>query len=321
MADRSNQLTLRRVGAAIERDPAVGRVETPRASANGRAAELTVDLRVNPESDVARHAIARLRSTLPTVIHGAQAKVGGTTATLDDFDKLVARSLWKIILFVLAFSFVVLVVLLRSIVLPIKAVLMNILSVTAAYGVLVAALQWGWLHPLGLEKTSTINTITPPLVLVVAFGLSMDYEVFLLSRIRERYLATGDNTRAVSEGLASSAGTITSAALIMVAVFLSFVSARLPNVQQIGLASAFVIAADATIVRLVLVPGAMKLLGKWNWWLPRPIARILPAVSLERVRVQRRFAATPTYANAGNGAGSVDEQAQEVAVGDTAQRR
>jgi hypothetical protein len=152
--------------------------------------------------------------------------------------------------------------------LPLKAVLMNLLSVGAAYGVLTLAF-------------GEIDAITPPLILAVVFGLSMDYEVFLLSRIRERYNATGDTNRAVAEGLSSSARTISSAAVIMVAVFMVFVATGLPSIQQIGLGNAVAIAVDATIVRLALVPAAMKLLGKWNWWLPRPLGRILPEVNFE----------------------------------------
>src|SRR5688500_19221761 len=131
--------------------------------------------------------------------------------------------MWKILLFVLAFSYVVLFVLLRSVLLPLKAVLMNLLSVGAAYGVLVAIFQYGWIDGfLGFESLGYINTMTPPLLLAIVFGLSMDYEVFLLSRIRERYEATGDNRLAVAQGLARSAATISSAALIMVAVFAVF---------------------------------------------------------------------------------------------------
>jgi len=139
--------------------------------------------------------------------------------------------------------------------------------------------QWGWLKFLGLPQASAVDTITPALVLAIAFGLSMDYEVFLLSRIRERYEATGDTSRAVAEALSTSAATISSAALIMVAVFLAFVSAGIPSIQRIGFALAVVIALDATLVRLVLVPAAMKLLGDWNWWLPGPIARRLEPVA------------------------------------------
>lgn len=291
--ERSNQVALRRVKATIQRDPGVAGVTGVRFSESGRSALLRVALRMSPDSDAARHAVVRLRTNLAaTTGDSAEARVGGTTAVSYDFDRLVAGSLWKIILFVLAFSFVVLVILLRSIVLPLKAVVMNILSVTAAYGVLVGVFQWGWLEWLGLETTETISTFVPPLVLVISFGLSMDYEVFLLSRIRERYAATGDNHRAVAEGLASSAGTITSAAVIMVVVLLSFLSVGLPGVKQIGLAAAVAIAVDATIVRLVLVPAAMQLLGGWNWWLPDSLARFLPRTNFEELAQT----VTPSYA-------------------------
>jgi uncharacterized membrane protein YdfJ with MMPL/SSD domain len=143
--------------------------------------------------------------------------------------------------------------------------------------------QWGWADAVfgtNLE-TGSIQTLTPPLVLAVVFGLSMDYEVFLLGRIRERYDATGDTRRAVAEGLQTSARTITSAALIMVAVFAVFVWTGVPSIQEIGLGCAVAIGVDATIVRLVLVPAAMELLGRWNWWVPAPLRRVLPARGLE----------------------------------------
>ena len=194
--------------------------------------------------------------------------MGGTTATQEDFRSTVSGSMWKIVLFVLGLSFVLLLILLRSVILPLKAVVMNLLSVGAAYGVLTLAF-------------GEIEAVTPPLILAIVFGLSMDYEVFLHSRIRERYDATGDTREAVAEGLASSARTISSAALIMVAVFMIFVGTGLPSVQQIGLGAAVAIAVDATIVLLALVPAAMQLLGRWNWWLPRPLARILPEVNFE----------------------------------------
>jgi RND superfamily putative drug exporter len=145
---------------------------------------------------------------------------------------------------------------------------MNLLSVGAAYGVLT--LVFG-----------RLDILTPPLVLAVVFGLSMDYEVFLLSRIRERFQATGDTRRAVAEGLAASARTISSAALIMVAVFAVFVGTGVPSVKELGLGCAVAIGVDATLVRLVLVPAAMELLGRWNWWLPRWLDRLLPRLDLE----------------------------------------
>ncbi|MDX6641528.1 MAG: heme transporter, partial [Solirubrobacteraceae bacterium] len=247
----------------LARDPEIARVASPIPSRDGRQALLVATPRDDGESAAVKAAIGRLRAELPT------AQVGGNAAALRDFDHLVHGSMWKIVLFVLGLSFLVLLVLLRSIVLPLKAVVMNLLSVGAAYGVL--RLVFG-----------TVDTITPPLILAVVFGLSMDYEVFLLTRIRERYAATGDTRRAVAEGLASSARTITSAALIMASVFLVFVGTGVPSIRQLGLGNAVAVLVDATLVRLVLVPAAMELLGRWNWWLPRPLARVLPRGSFEQ---------------------------------------
>ena len=173
-------------------------------------------------------------------------------------------------------------VMLRSLLLPLKAVLMNLLSIGAAFGVLVAIFQWGWFdNLLGFESLGALDTINVPLIFAVVFGLSMDYEVFLMSRIRERYLEHGDNERAVAEGLSSSARTISSAALIMTTVFSVFVLTGVPSIKELGLGCAVAIALDATLVRLILVPAAMKLLGEWNWWMPSWLDRALPDLSFE----------------------------------------
>ena len=256
----------------------------PVPSEDGRSALLRVVPRHDPESAEARAMVARFREGADSgpIARVAHVEVGGATATVEDFKDLVSGSMWKIVLFVLAFSYLVLFLLLRSVLLPLKAVLMNLLSVGAAYGVLVAIFQYGWIDGfLGFESLGYINTMTPPLLLAIVFGLSMDYEVFLLSRIRERYEATGDNRTAVAQGLARSAATISSAALIMVAVFAVFAGTGVPSIKEIGVGLAVAIALDATLVRLVLVPATMELMGRWNWWLPRPLARLLPDGSLE----------------------------------------
>jgi uncharacterized membrane protein YdfJ with MMPL/SSD domain len=259
-------------------DDEAANVAPPVVSKDGTKALVVVTPRHDGESEQAKALVTRLRDELPR-----GALVGGSSAGGLDYRDLVSGSMWKIALFVLGLSYVVLFALLRSVILPLKAVLMNLLSVGAAYGVLVAVFQWGWADAvLGTNvETGSIQTITPPLVLAVVFGLSMDYEVFLLSRIRERYDATGDTRRAVAEGLQTSARTITSAALIMVAVFAVFVSTGVPSIKEIGLGCAVAIAVDATVVRLVLVPAAMELLGRWNWWVPAPLLRVLPARGLE----------------------------------------
>ena len=230
--------------------------------------------RHDPESDRVDALVDRLRADSGALLGVAQVDVGGSTAAGSDFTDLVSGSMWKILLFVLVFSYLVLFVLLRSVLLPLKAVLVNLLSVGAAYGVLVAVFQWGWLDGvLGFESLGYVNAMTPPFLLAIVFGLSMDYEVFLLSRIRERYDATGDTTRAVAEGLRSSAATISSAALIMVAVFAVFAGTGTPSIKEIGVGLSVAIALDATLVRLILVPATMEIMGRWNWWLPERVAR------------------------------------------------
>ena len=165
---------------------------------------------------------------------------------------------------------------------PLKAALLNLLSIGAAYGVLVMVFQWGWgMSIIGLESTVPIVPFIPMFMFAVLFGLSMDYEVFLLSRIREEYLATGDNDTSVIHGIASTARVITSAALIMISVFLGFVLGEDPAVKMLGLGLATAIFFDATIVRLVLVPATMKLMGNANWWIPRWLDRLLPTIDID----------------------------------------
>jgi RND superfamily putative drug exporter len=260
IAPASEVATVRRVLAA---DAEVLSVAPTIVSSNGREVLIRATPRHDGESPQGQEAVARLRSHLP-----AGALLGGDQAYLADYHAEVIGSMWKVALFVMTVTFFVLMLLLRSIVLPLKAVVMNLLSVSAAYGVLT--LVFG-----------SVETLILPLVLAVVFGLSMDYEVFLLSRIRERYAAVGDTRQAVVEGLSSSASTITSAALIMVCVFSVFALTGVPSIRELGLGCAMAIAIDATVVRLVLVPTAMELFGKWNWWLPGGIARVLPDTSIE----------------------------------------
>jgi uncharacterized membrane protein YdfJ with MMPL/SSD domain len=266
--------------ASIRRDPDVASIRPVRFSRDGSAALITVVPRTDGEAPESVDLVHRIRSQPPPA--GAHVNVGGSTAYVYDFRDLLRGSMWKILLFVLAFSYVVLLVLLRSVLLPLKAVVMNLLSVAAAYGVLVMVFQYGWFDSvLHFNHLGYVQAMTPPLLLAIVFGLSMDYEVFLLSRIRERYEATGDTRKSVAQGLAASAKTISSAALIMVAVFAVFAGTGVPSVKEIGLGLAVAIALDATVVRLILVPATMELMGKWNWWLPKRLGRILPRASFE----------------------------------------
>jgi RND superfamily putative drug exporter len=237
------------------------------------------------ESDAAVALVDRLRDTVvpaSALAQQAEVSVGGETARGEDVRQQVSGSMWKIILFVLSLSFLVLMVMLRSLILPLKAVLMNLLSIGAAFGVLVAIFQWGWLDGfLGFESQGALDTINIPLIFAIVFGLSMDYEVFLMSRIRERYMVHGDNERAVAEGLSTSARTISSAALIMTSVFAVFVLTGVPSIKELGVGCAVAIALDATLVRLILVPAAMKLMGNWNWWFPSWLDKLVPDFSFE----------------------------------------
>ena len=237
------------------------------------------------ESDATVALVDRLRETVvpaSALARQAEVNVGGETARSHDVRDQIGGSMWKIILFVLSLSFIVLMVMLRSLILPLKAVLMNLLSIGAAFGVLVAIFQWGWFDGLlGFESQGALDTINIPLIFAIVFGLSMDYEVFLMSRIRERYMVHGDNERAVAEGLSSSARTISSAALIMSSVFAVFVLTGVPSIKELGVGCAVAIALDATLVRLILVPAAMKLMGDWNWWMPAWLNRLIPDFSFE----------------------------------------
>jgi RND superfamily putative drug exporter len=224
-----------------------------------------------------------MRAELPPVAgNEATIDVGGPTALIKDFDDRVGKTQPAVFGFVALIAFVMLLVSIRSVFLAFKGVLMTVLSVAAAYGSLVAVFQWGWLEALGFRPIASLDSTIPPLVLAMTFGLSMDYEIFLLTRIRERFLQTNNTRDAVAYGVSTSARTITSAALIMIAVFIGFAFAGMPLVAQLGVACAVAIAVDATVVRLILVPALMAMFDQWNWWLPRWLDRLLPSVDFEK---------------------------------------
>ena len=183
---------------------------------------------------------------------------------------------------VLLLSFLLLMAVFRSVLVPLKAVVMNLLSIGAAYGILVAIFQWGWGRELiGVDKSGPIEAWVPMFLFAIVFGLSMDYEVFLLSRIKEEYDRTKDNGTAVADGLAATARVITAAALIMFCVFGAFALGDDRQLKLFGLGLAIAVLVDATIVRMVLVPATMELLGDRNWWIPRWLDRILPNIDVE----------------------------------------
>lgn len=270
------------VAARISEAPNIVSVSPPEFADDNGSALISAVMSVDPENLAARDTVDWMRAELPAAAAGAQIDVGGPTALIKDFDDRVSQTKLLVFGFVSLIAFVMLLISIRSLFLALKGVLMTVLSVAAAYGSLVAVFQWGWLERIGFEPITSIDSTIPPLVLALTFGLSMDYEIFLMTRIRERYLQSGDTRDAVAYGVATSARTITSAALIMIAVFIGFAFAGMPLVAQLGVACAVAIAVDATVVRLVLVPSLMAMFDQWNWWLPAWLDRILPSVDFEK---------------------------------------
>jgi RND superfamily putative drug exporter len=273
---------LARVRAAMAADRGVAAVTAPEVHRG--VATLLAFATTAPQDPATFATIERLRArVLPP-----QAHIGGQTASWADLGERVRERLPRFLVAVVLLSFLLLTVVFRSLVVPLKAALLNLLSIGAAYGVLVAVFQWGWGAGLiGLESTAPIVAFIPIFMFAIVFGLSMDYEVFLLSRIREDYLRTGDNASSVVHGVGSTARVISSAALIMISVFLGFVSSDDPTIKMFGLGLATAILVDATVVRLVLVPATMKLVGDANWWMPRWLDRVLPRIE-PRARVSVR---------------------------------
>jgi RND superfamily putative drug exporter len=276
--------TLAAIRQKMAQAPDMASVASPVFADNNSSAMLSGVLSVDPEDLGARSSIAWMRAHLPEAAgdSSAQLDVGGPTALIKDFDDQVSRTQPLVLVFVALIAFVMLLISIQSVFLAFKGVLMTVLSVAAAYGSLVMVFQWGWLEKLGFAPITSIDSTVPPLVLAMTFGLSMDYEIFLLTRIRERFLQTGHTRDAVAYGVSTSARTITSAALIMIAVFIGFAFAGMPLVAEIGVACAVAIAVDATVVRLVMVPALMAMFAHWNWWLPGWLERILPSVDFEK---------------------------------------
>jgi RND superfamily putative drug exporter len=270
---------------AISNADGIAEVGPPQPDKSGNAAIFNAIPTTAPSSRTTEHTVARLRDrTIPETLDGSKsvAWVGGSTAGYIDLADEIAKRLPYVIGLVVLFSFVVLVFAFRSLVVPLQAALMNLLSIAAAYGLVTLVFQEGWGAGLvGLDGPIPIVSFLPLVMFAILFGLSMDYEVFLLTQIREAHHRSGDNRESVIKGLASSGRVITSAALIMVAVFLSFVLNGDPVVKQFGVGLAFAVAIDATMVRCLLVPATLVLLGRRNWELPGWLDRTLPRVDIE----------------------------------------
>ena len=284
------------VATAIAADPGVAFVAPAQVVPDAGVAFWQVVPISGPQDEATTDLIDRLRDdVIPTT--GLDVLVGGNTAIFADFSDYLAGRLPIFVGTVLLLSFVLLMAVFRSVLVPLKAVVLNLLSIAASYGVVVAVFQWGWGGSLiGIGKGGPIEAFIPMMLFAIVFGLSMDYEVFLLSRMREEYDRTGDNASAVADGLAATARVITSAAAIMVFVFGSFLLEDLRQIKLFGLGLAIAVFIDATVVRMVLVPATMELLGNRNWWLPGWLARLLP-----KIDVEGHVATPPRPTHAGDG--------------------
>jgi RND superfamily putative drug exporter len=268
----------------------VAQVSPPRFNEDQTAAAITVIPESAPQDTETVNLIHVLRRELRQEFEGvgAQPLVGGSTALFIDVGTQQTERLPYFLGAVLLLSFLLLMAVFRSLLVPLKAVAMNLLSIAASFGILVAIFQWGWFGDiLGVSREGPVEAFLPMMLFAVLFGLSMDYEVFLVSRIREEYLKSGDNSEAVARGLSVTSRVITAAAAIMVAVFGAFALSEQRVVKEFGIGLSIAILLDATVVRLVLVPSLMQLAGRWNWWMPQRLDRLVPRISVEAEHLRR----------------------------------
>jgi uncharacterized membrane protein YdfJ with MMPL/SSD domain len=266
------------VAAAVAKTAGVATVTPARTSQDGAAALFIAYPKTGLQDPATPGLVHRLRDTVvPRAAGHDRVLIGGPNAGTIDFSDSVRSRLPWLIAVVVGLSLLLLLVLVRSVAIAVKAAVMNLLSIAAAYGVLTAVVQWGWLgHQLGFPTGMPVTPWVPLFMFPILFGLSTDYEVFLISRIREEYDLGAETRVAVTRGLARTARVITAAAAIMVFVFMSVLLVGMIEVKQVGLGLGVAVLIDATVVRMVLVPAVMELLGKVNWWLPAWLARVLP---------------------------------------------
>jgi RND superfamily putative drug exporter len=276
---------IEQLGVRLQHTAGVASVTPPQFNPQVDASVITVYPSGAPQDARTTDLVQHLRDVVvPSVTQstGVVVKIGGFTASGIDLSRFLAGRLPWFIGAVIVLSFLLLTLAFRSLIVPLKAAIMNLLSIGAAYGIVVAVFQWGWFGSvIGINKNGPIDAFVPMMLFAILFGLSMDYEVFLLSRVREEYLRTHDNATAVADGLAATARVITAAAAIMISVFLAFVLGDTRIIKLFGLGLASAIFIDATLVRLILVPATMELLGNINWWLPRWLGRVLPDFDVE----------------------------------------
>lgn len=287
LADVSNQNSADSTMKAIEIIKAqtdVAAVLPPIPTQSGKYQLITVYPKSSPQSEETSQFITELREdVIPSIQRetGIDIQVGGIVAVFKDFGDVLTSKLLNFIFSVVILSMLLLMILFRSILIPIKAAAMNLLSICAAFGVIVAGFQWGWFDPIFGTSAGPIESFLPIMLFAILFGLSMDYEVFLVSRIHEEWIKSGNSKESVSKGLAATGSIITAAAAIMIVVFMAFVFLGERTIQLFGVGLAVAVLIDATIIRSTLVPSLMQLAGKWNWYLPNFIERKLPKVRLE----------------------------------------
>ncbi len=273
------------LAARLRREEGVAYVAAPRVSSSGDAAVLTVVPTTSPQDAATTDLVSRLRGTiLPEELAGSQTRayIGGVVPALEDQSEYIKDRMPVFIVGVVGLSFLLLLIAFHSPLISLKAAIMNLLSVSAAYGVMTLVAKGGAVGELiGIDHEVPIAPFMPVMMFAILFGLSMDYEVFLISRIREEYAKDGDTRRAVADGLAKTARVITAAAAIMVVVFLAFVASQEVFLKLFGIGLAAAIFLDATVVRMVLVPAVMQLLGPRNWWIPSWLERLLPSLDVE----------------------------------------
>jgi RND superfamily putative drug exporter len=294
---RSDLAAFEKVAKAASEQHGVVYVTPPRVSPSGKAAVVLVYPSTEPQ---AAQTSALLHTLRTDVIPAAEAGsgihvlVGGATAGVDDFSAVLSSKLALFIAVVVVVAFLLLMLVFRSLLIPAVASVMNLLSVGAALGIMNAVFEWGWGHSLlGISRTGPVEVFIPVIMFSVLFGLSMDYEVFLVSRMQEEWVVSHDNRLAVTKGQTETGRVITAAALIMILVFLSFLLGGNIIIQQFGIGLAGAIIIDAFIVRTVLVPSLMHMMGNANWWLPRWLDRALPHVNIEVREAQNPVDAAP----------------------------
>jgi RND superfamily putative drug exporter len=289
LPDRAATTEIESLAERLRGEPGVAFVPDPQINQAGNAAIVTAIPTTSPQDEETTDLVNRLRKhVLPEQLGdtGVTVHVGGITAALEDQSDYITDRLPLFIAGVVGLSFLLLLVAFHSPLISLKAAVMNLLSVGAAYGVMTLVAKGGTVGELiGIDHEVPVAPFLPVMMFAILFGLSMDYEVFLISRIREEYLKHGDTRRAVADGLAKTARVITAAAAIMVVVFLAFLAAPDVFLKLFGIGLATAIFLDATVVRMVLVPAVMQLLGDRNWWIPGWLERILPRLDVERVAV------------------------------------